>query len=148
MYFNACVLTINHDGAILAISPKDNDFGLPSTRVEPGETPMEAAARELLEKTGYIIADPRYCHMLYHAEVGDELVVTYEVSFDALKKTKNASGIVSWLKPETLTQNKKFGEYNRNLFKTCGIKLANSRSNQYHSYESSYIAKKQELHGG
>lgn len=31
-------------------------FGLPGGKVEPGETPAEAAARELFEETGYLVA--------------------------------------------------------------------------------------------
>ncbi len=128
MYFAACVLTMNENGEILAVSRKDDkeDFGLPGGKVEPGETPVEAALRELNEETGYQIVDPRYINMIYHRQDPDgKLTVTYEVPFGALKKVKNTTedAVVAWIKPDTLARGKAFGEYNRGLLKTVGIKF-------------------------
>lgn len=131
MYFGACILVLNENAEILSVSRKDDkkDFGLPGGKVEPGETPMEAAIRECVEETGYGV-DPRHMHMIYHAESDGKLVVTYEVPFDAIKQISMPveSGAVAWLKPEVLIECKTFGGYNRGLFKACGFKLKSSIS--------------------
>ena len=57
-YEVALVLLVDRSGAVLlqhrdghtSVSP--NQWGLPGGRIEPGETPDEAARRELLEETG------------------------------------------------------------------------------------------------
>ncbi len=62
-YEIAAVFLVNRDGALLMqhrdghakISP--NQWGLPGGRIEPGETPIEAAHRELLEETGLTVAE-------------------------------------------------------------------------------------------
>jgi 8-oxo-dGTP diphosphatase len=62
-YRTAGVLLIDRNGALLMqhrdehapISP--NQWGLPGGRIEPGETPIVAAHRELLEETGLVVAD-------------------------------------------------------------------------------------------
>ena len=62
-YEVALVLLIDRSGAVLlqhrdgntSVSP--NQWGLPGGRIEPGETPEEAARRELLEETGLTAGD-------------------------------------------------------------------------------------------
>lgn len=131
MIFGTCIFVMNdNDGTILSVSRKDdkNDIGLPGGKVEPGETPLGAALRELFEETGYEVNDPRFCRLIYHAESDGKLAVTYEIPFSSLKQTKMPSeaGVVAWVKPEILASSKTFGEYNTGLLKSCGIPIGKS----------------------
>ena len=127
MIFGACVFAMNEKGEVLAVSRKDNpnDFGLPGGKVEPGETPAQAALRELLEETGYEVVDPRYAQIIYHGEHKNALVVTYDVPAQVLRKisTPKESGVVAWIQPEILIKGT-FGEYNHSLLRALGFKFA------------------------
>lgn len=141
MVFGVCILILNADGTVLSVSRKDdpNDKGLPGGKVEPGETPLAAAMRELLEETGYEANDPRYWRIVYHAMSDGKLALTYEVPLTVLRKVREPSeaGVVAWVSPEMLIISKTFGEYNRGLLTTCGI---TARSSQ--KYSASGLKKK------
>lgn len=126
MYFGVCTLIMNDNGEILSVSRKDDkdDIGLPGGKVDPGETPLEAALRELFEETGYKIGDPRYAHLIYHAETGGKLAVAYQIPFNGIKQVQlpEETGIVAWVLPSVLAESKTFGEYNCGLFNTVGIR--------------------------
>jgi 8-oxo-dGTP pyrophosphatase MutT (NUDIX family) len=144
MYFGACVLMINGDGHILAVSRKDdkNDFGLPGGKVEPGETPIEAAMRELYEETGFKVSNAQH-HMIYHAESDGKLAVTYQLTGELKQiSTPTETGVVSWVTPDVLAAGKTFGEYNRNLFKAIGLRLQSERNSYYNDYGPASVKKK------
>ncbi|MDN4526837.1 NUDIX hydrolase [Fictibacillus fluitans] len=76
----ACVLLFDNKGEILLQKRKDNGcWGLPGGALEPGEQLEEAAARELLEETGYIARDLKIMHIFsgeefyYKYPHGDEV---------------------------------------------------------------------------
>ena len=54
-----CIIVKRSDGKVLAVTRggDDNDLNLPGGNIEPGESPEEAARRELWEETGMIATD-------------------------------------------------------------------------------------------
>lgn len=56
----AVVIVSRDDGRVLALTRGGDfaDWHLPGGKVEPGEAPVEAAARELMEETG-VVVDPK-----------------------------------------------------------------------------------------
>lgn len=102
---------IEHNGDIIVVHrhesrPYGNTFGLPSGKIEPGESPKEAIIRETWEETGLVIDNP-------------ELLKIYEVRYpefdfryylyriyikEKMKLELNTTehNLVLWIKPEEL----------------------------------------------
>ena len=110
----ACVFVMSNDGKVLAVSRKDdpNDFGMPGGKVDKGETPAEAAAREFKEETGLRASNLRQVFQHYdgghctHTFCGD---VGGQIDTDE-------GGIVRWVDPLILIDQSRFVDYNRRLF--------------------------------
>lgn len=51
------VFAITEDGKIILTKHKNRGWEIPGGKVEPGESPLEAAHRELLEETGVKVKD-------------------------------------------------------------------------------------------
>lgn len=116
----ASVVVIIKDGLILSVSRRANrnTFGLIGGKIDLGETPREAAFREVKEETGLSILE---CEEFFQHEetpelVGGEPFFTYCFLATLWEGTPVASseGELAWLTVEELTGSKSaFPEYNR-----------------------------------
>lgn len=115
----ATVLCIADDGKVLAVSRRDDPtaFGLPGGKVDPGETEIEAAARELEEETGLTATDLK---PVFTREEGDGFTTTTFVGKVSGQIKTDEEGVVRWVDPEILF-NGPFGPYNRALFAKLGL---------------------------
>ena len=117
--YAAGVLLYNElDNQILTVSRKDNpeDFGIPGGKLEPGETPIEAAIRELFEETGVKI-DPAYLDVVW-VRVGR--YKPFASFMGMIRKdtvlTSPETGVVKWNDPDVARAGT-FGNYNTALLK-------------------------------
>jgi 8-oxo-dGTP pyrophosphatase MutT (NUDIX family) len=109
----ACVLVKRQsDGLYLAVSRRDDPcaFGLPGGKVDLGEEPAHAAARELKEETGLTLVDPR---LVFLSSDGDYLTYTF-VGHVTGRLATSETGVVKWVNKLTLLSGP-FGDYNRRL---------------------------------
>lgn len=115
----ACCLILSDDGRVLAVSRKDDPtaFGMPGGKVDPGETPDQAAARELQEETGLIASN---LHKVFVRKEADGYTThTFACEVEGEIDTPE-SGVVRWVTPEVLF-NGPFGGYNKRLWKHLGL---------------------------
>ena len=111
----ACCLIMSDDGKVLAVSRKDDPtaFGLPGGKVDPGETPEQAAGRELQEETGLTA---KALHQVFVRQDGDGFVTTTFACEAEGQINTPESGVVRWVHPDVLFAGP-FGDYNQRLFK-------------------------------
>jgi hypothetical protein len=121
----ACILIRSDDGKILAVSRKNdpNDFGLPGGKVDEGETPEEAAARELGEETGLDVTNLKQVYDRYD---GGHHCYCFVGNVSGTIDTDEA-GVIRWVSPEVLLTQSRYAPYNRELFKRVGIVVKEQR---------------------
>lgn len=97
----ACVLAPRDDGLILAVSRPDPPlrFGLPGGGIDPGETPLEAAARELYEETGL---RPSAMEPLCQGNTGSAAVYWFVAGGLRGRLRSSHEGWAVWVEPELL----------------------------------------------
>ncbi len=115
----ACCLILTDDGLVLAVSRKDDPtaFGLPGGKVDPGETPEQAAARELQEETG--LTATKLSPVFVHQEDDGFVTHTFACEVEGEINTPE-SGVIRWVRPEVLFAGP-FGRYNKRLWKKLGL---------------------------
>ena len=116
---NAAVMLIIKDGKILAVSRRHNKamFGLPGGKVEPDETPDQAALRETFEETGVKVSK---CEFIFlrdepkdRPEGEDFHAYCYYATEWEGEPHDSEEGIVTWLTEEELCGDKgAFADYN------------------------------------
>lgn len=117
----SCVVLLNDSGQVLAASRRGNpnDFNLVGGKVEPSESPEEAAIRECQEETGIT---PFNLVLLYQCDChgGDKVyeTFTYLANFSEIDTLLPEEGIrLKWLDwPELINNNNTFSEYNNEVF--------------------------------
>lgn len=111
----ACCVVVADDGKFLAVSRKNDptDFGFPGGKIDPGETPKQAARRELREETGLIATDLRLLYVSEdeHGYVTYSFLTEVEGTIDT-----SESGVIRWVTADVLLAGS-FSEYNHEVFK-------------------------------
>jgi len=113
----ACCLVVNDNGLLLAVSRKDDptQFGMPGGKVDPGESPLETASRELEEETGLVAIS---LVPVFSWSDGEYLTHTYLTTVEGEVRT-HEKGVVDWVHPDVLLRGP-FGTYNRLLLDKIG----------------------------
>lgn len=116
--FAVVVLAKTSKGTLL-VSRRNipDNFGLPGGKVEDGETPIQAARRELKEETGIDGFDFRFVHFLPEPSCGNRLVAVYSCLVDVDQMIQPEQGLnVIWGDIElTAKEDSVFRDFNRQL---------------------------------
>lgn len=116
-----CILIVADDGKVLSVSRKDdpNAHGMPGGKIDNGETPEQAAIRELKEETGLSVDKLNQVSLDFD---GTHMVATFSGHVSGEINT-DESGVIRWVDPHILANKKtcQWAEHNFKLFKKLGL---------------------------
>lgn len=118
----ACVYIENSKGQVVLVNRRSdpNSFGLPGGKVDPGETSLEAAVREVFEETGLKL-NPDDLLLLHKAVCKGEVDFMTYCYFLMLPPTLTIPGGIEeginafFGDPQLLIESSPFKEYNSQL---------------------------------
>jgi len=93
------IVIVNPDGLVCLVSRKHdhNDFGLIGGKVDPGESPRQAAVRECMEETGIEISNLRLVFSMHRkGRMGYTYIADYNGEIDYNKEKE--PHVVKWAK--------------------------------------------------
>lgn len=105
-----CIILKNGD-KILGVTRKHdhNDWGLPGGKMDPGETPLEAIARETKEETGLEILN---VELVDQRIFKNRLVYLFKGDWSGdIEYDREKEGLCDWIDSKKLIDGT-FGEYN------------------------------------
>lgn len=128
MMYAAVILAFDTKGSglVLAISrgADQDNWGLVGGKVEPSESPIEAALREADEEAG-LISKPQFLVPVYTGVARTRMTTTFLVTdFDALPDPlpSTREGAVAFLSPHILCRPScTYQDYNTRLFRHLGL---------------------------
>lgn len=117
---------LEKNNLILAVSRKGttNDFGMPGGKVDPGETPEQAAIRELAEETGLITTLDQIEPVFDRPEetAQDRVCRVFRIKSWQGNPQSMEGTVVAWIPPEQfLAGHCSFREYNMACFESLGM---------------------------
>ena len=116
----AVAIILYHDGRVLGfLRAKDQELGFPCGKVEEGETLEQAAVRECMEETGFVIQVTNQPPFVSY-DSGYE-VSTYTATVMRIESPKHPhEGVSLWVHPRHMCTGH-FGVYNRAALAHFGI---------------------------
>jgi 8-oxo-dGTP pyrophosphatase MutT (NUDIX family) len=115
---NVCIIVKNANGQCLGVSRRHdhNDYGFPAGKIEKGETPAQAAMRELKEETGFTATELKLIdERIYRDEPTFCFIAEVQTKLNTRAKS-DVDGVTDWVNPEVLCSGS-FGDYNSALLK-------------------------------